>query len=59
MTLCRMVCPPQIEEEQNRLADEWLEIDTTLSISDYIYHNGSNELKAYYDKRDGASDEGW
>ena len=60
MTLCRRVGPPpEIEEEQNRLADEWVEIDTSLSIEEYLYRFGSKELKEYMDSMEDVSDEGW
>jgi hypothetical protein len=53
-----MVCPSKIEEEQNRLADEWLDIDTHLSLEEYVLHHGSKELKEYYESIAGINDEG-
>lgn len=51
MTVCRRVhAPPELEEEAFRLADEWVEIDTSLSIMEYIYNHGSPELKEHMDQ---------
>ena len=59
MSLCRRVGPsPEIEAEANRLANEWLEMDTPLSLDDYVYQNGSKKLKLYCDMMDGVEDEG-
>lgn len=58
MSLCRLASPPpDLEEEGNRLADEWVEIDTTLTIDEYIYYHASPRLKARIDKMKGISDE--
>lgn len=51
MTLCRKARPPlELEEEAFRLADEWVEVDTPLSIMEYIYCHASPELKEYIDE---------
>ena len=51
MTLCRMARPPvELEEEAFRLADEWVEIDTSLSMNEYIYFHASPELKKHIDE---------
>ena len=58
MNLCRRADPPpEIEAEANRLADEWVDTDTPLSLDKYIYQNGSKELKLYCDMMDGVEDE--
>ena len=51
MTLCRIARPsPELEEEAFRLADEWVEIDTSLSIYEYIYYHASPKLKKHMDE---------
>ena len=51
MTLCRMArAPLELEEEAFRLADEWVEIDTLLSMNEYIYFHASPKLKEHLDK---------
>lgn len=53
MTLCRRVhAPPELEEEAFRLADEWVEVDTPLSMMEYIYYHASSKLKEYIDEMD-------
>ena len=50
MTLCRMGrAPLELEEEAFRLADEWVEIDTLLSLNEYIYVHASPSLKEHID----------
>lgn len=58
MTLCRLESPPpELEEEALRLADEWVEIDTSLSLDEYIYHHASSKLKEHIDEMAGIKDE--
>lgn len=50
MTLCRKApAPPELEEEAFRLADEWVEVDTSLSLNEYIYCHASPQLKEHID----------
>lgn len=44
--------PPEIEEETNRLIEEWsnnITDDNYISIMEYIYVNASKHLKEYID----------
>lgn len=51
MTLCRIARPsPELEEEAFHLADEWAEIDTSLSLNEYIYYHASTKLKKHMDE---------
>ena len=37
-----------IELEEQRIVEEYLSSDSNLSIEDYLFAHGSDEIKAYY-----------
>lgn len=58
MTMYRLANPPlEIEEEADRLLDEWSMIDTPLSFFEYRERFASPKLKEYLDMMAGISDE--
>lgn len=58
MTMFRLADPPrEIEEEADRLLDEWAEIDTPLSFDKYLERFASQKVKDYMAMVAGISDE--
>jgi hypothetical protein len=58
MTMFRLADPPrEIEEEADRLLDEWAEIDTPLSFDAYLERFSSQKVKDYLAMMAGIRDE--
>lgn len=58
MTMYRLANPPhEIEEEADRLLDEWSVIDTPLSFFEYRERFASPRLKEYLEMMAGIRDE--
>lgn len=54
----RRYTPPEINEEAFRLADEWAEDDTSLSLMEYIYCHVSPVLRNYIDDMERQRNDG-
>ena len=49
--------PPEIEEEAERLLDEWASTDTPLSFEQYLSQKASEKVKEYMAKVADVDDE--
>lgn len=59
MSKMRLASPPRaIEEEADRLLDEWAISDTPISFDEYLMRHASEDVKAYMKEIADISDEG-